>query len=251
MKGWGLASAFRTLTIIPLWGKESTSPATALYWFVPVGAFLGAIISLAGYTSVALSLPFVGAALIVTLQVILTRAFHLDGLADTADGFYGGWTAERRLAIMKDSHIGAFGVIAVVLALVGKIAAIASVLDSGRWELLFFIPVLSRALLVFQSVCNPYARKEGGTASRLVTESHARHILVTVLWVVLIVILGGLPQWIPLVCMAGTGILATCWIARTGRRYIGGITGDVLGATVELSELVMAGVLAVFLALPI
>lgn len=251
MKGWGVASAFRTLTIVPMWGKESESPATALYWFVPVGAFLGIIIATVGYLSVALSLPFVGATVIVTLLVILTRGFHLDGLADTADGFYGGWTAERRLAIMKDSHIGAFGVIAIVLSLVGKMVAIASVLAAGNWVLLFFIPVFSRALLVCQSVCNPYARKEGGTASRLVDESHARHILVTLLWIALIVVLVGMRRWVPLLSMSLGGALITYWIARTGRAYIGGITGDVLGATVELSELCMAGISAVFLALSI
>ncbi len=100
----------------------------------------------------------------------LTRAFHLDGLADTADGFGGGWTKERRLEIMKDSHTALSAWCGVCVLLVKGIALGGLALGGGlAWILT--IPLLSRALIVFQTVVNPYARPQGGTAAVLVNEA--------------------------------------------------------------------------------
>ncbi|HLW21782.1 MAG TPA: adenosylcobinamide-GDP ribazoletransferase, partial [Sphaerochaetaceae bacterium] len=103
MKGWGLASAFRTLTILSVPGNECECPATTLYWFVPVGAVIGALLSGIGWLGAHHELFQLTAVFIVIALAVITRAFHLDGLADTFDGFGGGWTKERRLEIMRDS----------------------------------------------------------------------------------------------------------------------------------------------------
>ena len=249
MKGWGLASAFRTMTIFFFPGKESDSPATAQYWFVLVGAVLGACLYAVGWIAVKLDLALLGGALLVALLALLTRGFHLDGLADMADGFGGGWTKIRILEIMKDSHMGAFGVIALIVVLLVKATAFSTIIGTESIRSLFFVPLFSRCLVVLQSVGNPYARQEEGTASRLVREAHVGHAIVSILWAIAAVILWGSSLYLHLLIVFTIGLLTTFLIAVQARRRIGGITGDILGATVEYSEVTMLVALAVLLRL--
>ena len=249
MKGWGLASAFRTMTIFPFPGKESDSPATAQYWFVPVGAVLGACLYAVAWIAVQLDLALLGGSALVAVLAFLTRGFHLDGLADMADGFGGGWTKMRILEIMKDSHMGAFGVIALVVVLLVKTTAFAAIITTESILLLFFVPLFSRCLVVLQSVGNPYARTEQGTASRLVREANVGHAIVSILWTAVAVILWGSNLYLHLIIIFAIGLATTLLIAVQARRRIGGITGDILGATVEYSEVTMLVALAVLLRL--
>jgi adenosylcobinamide-GDP ribazoletransferase len=250
MRAIGLASAFRTLTILPFPGWECKHQATTLYWFTVVGAVLGGLSYTLAWMVGPAGSPILSGALITALLAFLTRAFHLDGLADTADGFGGGWTRERRLLIMKDSHTGAFGVVALVGALLVKCAAIAAICDFGNGYWIFIILVLSRYFLVFQTVINPYARPEGGTAGALVIESRLRHLLVATLQIVT-------AAWIFLpsrllrgvLLVFATGLAMTLIVAMMSRRKIGGITGDVLGATCELSEVAMCVTAALLIGL--
>jgi len=247
MRAIGLASAFRTLTILPFPGWECKHQATTLYWFTLVGAVLGGFSYALAWLVGPAGSPILSGALITLLLAFLTRAFHLDGLADTADGFGGGWTKERRLLIMKDSHTGAFGVVALVCVLLVKSAALAAICDFGNGYWIFIIPLLSRYFIVLQTVVNPYARPEGGTAGALVIESRLRHLLVATLQIVA-------AAWIflPLNLLRGvllvfaTGFLMTLIVGMVSRRKIGGVTGDVLGATCELAEVAM-GVTAALL----
>jgi adenosylcobinamide-GDP ribazoletransferase len=247
MKGWGLASAFRTLTILPFPGKECESPATAMYWFVPVGMFLGGISYAIAWFSYQWNLHLLGGAVVVLMMAAMTRAFHLDGLADMADGFGGGWTRERILEIMKDSHMGAFGVIALVVVLLVKFAALATLIAHGMFIPILFFPIFSRMFVVVQACANPYARKEGGTASRLVAEARTTHALVALVWILIPFALWGLDHMWYLGAMLAIGALGTLSVAVKGRRRIGGVTGDLLGATVEVAETCMLVVAAVLL----
>jgi len=249
MKGIGLASAFRTMTIFPFPGKESDSPATAMYWFVPVGFVLGSCVFGIARLLAPVGAPFLTSAVVVAVLAILTRAFHLDGLADMADGFGGGWTKERVLEIMKDSHVGAFGVITLCLTLVVKVAAVAYLCTAGDIGYFVLIPLFSRLLVVLQAVVNPYARPEGGTAGRLVAEASWKHLLVCLLWTGAFLTVFRSMSWNVVAIVLATGLAVTVYIAIAGRRRIGGVTGDLLGATVELSETLMF-VAAVLVPLP-
>ena len=251
MRGWGLASAFRTLTILTVPGKECARAATTLYWFVPVGAVIGALLYGIGMAGSHYDFFLLTAVILVMALAVVTRAFHLDGLADTVDGFGGGWTKERSLEIMRDSHIGAFGVIALVLVLMGKVAAISWIVSQGFLTPLFYVPLFSRFLVVGQTVCNRYARSGEGTAARLVREARPRHLAVSAAWVAISILLSAGTQRVVLSGMLGVGVLTTAFVALVSRRKIGGVTGDVLGATVELSELVMFCSAAVLLAVSV
>lgn len=231
MKGWGLATAVRTLTIIPFPGKESESGATGFYWYVPVGAFLGGILYFVA--QLALPAPLLGT-LIVALLALLTRAFHLDGLADTFDGFGGGQTKERRLEIMRDHQTGVFGVTVLVLTLILKVVATTLLIEGRRTPFIFYAPLLARFFVVAQAVFNPYAR-ESGKAHSQVNDGKLRHVLVSLVWVLLSLLLF-LPLLVEVALLFGVALVVTLLIALRARTLLGGVTGDVLGASVELSE---------------
>ncbi len=240
--GIGLASAIRTLTILPCPGRESTRQSTALFWFPLVGAILGGLSLLLAMALVALDGALLAGALVTAVLAWLTRGFHLDGVADMADGFGGGFTKERTLAIMKDSHVGSFGVIALVVLLLTKATAISLLCMQGQQRMLFIllVPLFSRMFLALQASVNPYGRPEGGTASALVTQARPWMGLVTVgvsLGIVYLLIPAQLV--VPVSLVLGVGALTCLVIAVYSRKRLGGVTGDILGATCEWCETLM------------
>lgn len=237
--GIGFATAFRTLTIFTVWGKESASFVTSLYWFVPVGLTLGSICWLFIFLLTPFLSPFLISSLAVTLIVWLTRAFHLDGLGDMADGFGGGWTKERVLEIMKDPHIGAFGSISMMLLIIVKVAAITSLIETSNFIYIIVIMVFSRFFLVLLATIAPYARKEGGTAHAIVGEAKKRHLGVALLQIILIAFLLYRKDMVKTLIIFISGAITSFYILLMGKKKIDGITGDMLGAACELSEAVM------------
>lgn len=246
----GLVSAFRTITAIPMPDCGCEHAEDSLTWFPWVGLVLGGVaFSLAwlGLTILAASPLIVYgvpalAALIVTAWALLTRGFHLDGLADMCDGFGGGWTRECTLEIMRDSHIGSFGVIALVLVLLIKTLAVAMLMSAGQVLGLVVAPILSRWSMVYQAVFNGYARKEAPTvsmANHFIDSANVGHfwkasinlaLLLAFFWGLKIL---SVPAAGILVALAWLGTAA---IGLLSRSKIGGITGDILGATCELVE---------------
>lgn len=230
----GLVTAIRTLSILPVPGREADRLADALPWFPVVGALLGWLL-----TVPALGLgrvPGIWAEMVAFAMlaggVLLTGALHLDGLADCADGLAGIRTRESRLAIMKDSHVGVFGVAAIVLLLLGKYLVLARLFHLGK---LLWLPtawVASRTLPVALACCLPYARQEG-TGAAFVRDGRPAHLVGAFALASLLILVGGglahLSAWLP-VALLGLG---WGWLAR---RRLGGVTGDVLGGAVELGE---------------
>jgi adenosylcobinamide-GDP ribazoletransferase len=230
----GLATAIRTLSILPLPGREAENPAAALPWFPVVGALLGWVLwgCAQALGNIPGSWPQGSAFVVLLLGVLLTRGLHLDGLADCADGLGGGYTREQRLAIMKDSRTGVFGVAAVVLLLLGKWIFIAHLLEFNN---LLWLPtawMVSRTVPVALAVTLPYAR-EKGTGAGFVRGGQGRHLAAAIILACVLIGVGGGPfhlvAWLP------AGIFALLWGAYT-RQRLGGVTGDVLGAAVEVTE---------------
>jgi adenosylcobinamide-GDP ribazoletransferase len=184
--------------------------------------------------------PGVTAALGLAVTATLTGALHEDGLADTADGFFGGRTPERRLEIMKDSHIGSFGTLALILVTLARWSALAVLCATGGAAVaLIATGVLSRVPMVALMAALPNARSHGlsqsvGRPRRDVT------LVAAAIAVVLGLVLGGLTTlWIALALAAltfGLGVLA--------RGKIGGQTGDVLGASQQLAEVLCLALFA-------
>ena len=195
----------------PLAGLAVALPAAALGWlFSGFGAGIAAGIAL------------------VTL-IVLTGALHEDGLADCADGFWGGYTKERRLEIMKDSRVGSYGVIALVLGLGLKWQAL-TVIDT--WAALIAAALLSRAAMAGVMAALPFAR-ENGLAAAQGRPSRETALLSAGLAFVAALFLCGSSALLALLAVAAVAVLT----ARIAQAKLGGQTGDVLGATQFLAEL--------------
>ncbi|MDD5483860.1 MAG: adenosylcobinamide-GDP ribazoletransferase [Kiritimatiellae bacterium] len=237
-------TAIRTLTILPVPGPETERPADALYFFPLVGALLGGAVAAAAWLlGGQLNWPAGAAVAGVAGLVWLTRALHLDGLSDTIDACFAAPERERRLAIMKDPHIGAFGAAAIVLALLIKAAALERLCAVGCWRWIVLPVILSRTAMVFIAVYLPYARAEGGKAAAFFNGAKRKHFLAAAVTAVLFCLLcagsAGLPA-------AAGALIAGLLIMRWMKRAFGGATGDLLGFTGEMTELLLYFLLAAF-----
>jgi cobalamin 5'-phosphate synthase/cobalamin synthase len=232
-----LACAFSFLTRLPVaQGSlfDAKTVARSARWFPLVGAALGAIYA-GGLWVLAPRLPAaVVAVLLVALDAALTGAMHLDGLADTADGFGGGRSREDVLRIMRDHAIGSYGAVAVVLALALKIAAIAALAGSAHAVFAVALaPVLGRWAAVLLGATQPYARPSDDNG----TGSPTRWIGRTELTVATITALAAAATCGPRGAAAGllVAIVTVLWGRRSARR-IGGVTGDTLGTAAVAAE---------------
>ena len=199
-------------------------------WFPLVGGILGAI----GCGVAALlkdHLPsMVVAALLVVLDALLTGALHMDGLADTADGFGGGRTAEDVLRIMRDHAIGSYGGLALVLLVALKVAAYTTLLQQHNWiPALVVIPALSRWSMLLLTAALPYARPSPSAAGGM---GGSALLWGTATIVAMLAVAGTVPGWLAAVAIA----VVTACFGRYCHNRIAGITGDTLGANLELSE---------------
>ncbi len=179
--------------------------------------------------------PALTAALLVAVSAAATRGLHLDGLMDVCDGLFGGYTPERRLEIMRDSHVGAFAVLGASCLLLLKYGALVSLLSQDvmepAWALVLY-PVLGRWAMVLQLGAFPYTRSSGlGSplhqgGGKIPTGAAA--LTAAVISVVAAGVGGA-------ILLAGSSILA--WLLGAGMaRMLGGLTGDTYGATNEIVE---------------
>jgi len=211
--------------------------AQSAWTFPLIGAGIGAVGALVywlGYG--AGSSSFVAATLAVAATVIITGCLHEDGLADTADGFGGDGTQERKLEIMRDSRNGAYGVVALVLSNLLRVGAIASLVDPGLVvAALIAAHAGARAAMPLFMATVPRARQDGLSASA--GSPPGGSVLAAVL-------LGLLALWVCLgFGIALVGILLVVvglWLmARLSLKQIGGQTGDVIGAVEQMSEILI------------
>jgi cobalamin 5'-phosphate synthase/cobalamin synthase len=206
-------------------------------WFPLVGGVLGAIYVGAAKLLGPFFPPLITAVLICAVDAFLTGAMHFDGLADTADGFGGGRTSEDVLRIMRDHSIGSYGACALFLAFALKIAALAALINTTRaLPALLLAPALGRWTAVFSSAIGGYARPVKDDSSRSVG-SPTRYIgRIELVVASLITAAFAFPHpWRGGAVWLLAALAAGAWTARC-RRRIGGVTGDTLGAGVEMAE---------------
>lgn len=231
-----LVQALRFLTMVPVPGRQSTGPSAlgrAAWWFPPVGLALGLVLAGADRVLLLVFPSLLAAALVVTLWKVLTGGLHLDGLADCLDGL-AGRDAAQRLSIMRDSRIGVFGAGALVLALLLSVAALAELPGPARASALILAPVVGRlAPLLVGAVFRAATPATGAGGAFTASLPRAAGLVHGALLLILAGSLLG-PRGIAMV-MTGL-VVALIWSAFLVRR-LGGITGDVLGAGVELAEL--------------
>ena len=240
MRNFLVALAF--LTILPIRFRKLVSPRDVLrsrYWYPLIGLLLGGVLGGWAELTARSGKPLVAAFLILSAWVVLTGALHLDGFCDACDGLFGGQTAEDRLRIMKDPHLGTFGAAGAILLLLGKWAVLVT-LSERPGDLLPWIVAaavcVARCLVLVIAGAGCYARLEG-TGQALIAARPAEAVSFA--------LVGGAAA---LALLSGTGILmalapflaslvVVLALTRMALRRLGGITGDCLGAAIEAAEL--------------
>jgi adenosylcobinamide-GDP ribazoletransferase len=230
----GLGHAVRYLTIAPFPGRDGGPGALgrAAPWFPVVGIAIGLGLVAWDRATARVFGPLLAALLVVTAWKLASGGLHLDGLADCLDGLMGRDPAQR-LAIMRDSRIGAFGAIGLVLVLMLEVAAVAELPPAARGASLAAAPAVARAMPPLLSRLFAPARPEGhGAAFSAALGPLAAPIALAVAIVAAAVALG----WAGLVAVV-IAVIVTLGFGRFMSGRLGGITGDVHGAGIEIAEL--------------
>ncbi|MDY0236247.1 MAG: adenosylcobinamide-GDP ribazoletransferase [Gudongella sp.] len=229
----GLVLAIQFLTRIPINKRINFNEKNikrSLLFFAPIGLLIGLLSAIPFIFLYKYSVQ-VGAAITLFLMVILTGGLHLDGLSDTCDGFFSGRENSRIEEIMKDSRIGAFGVIAIVLVLLLKFAILTS-LSQGMW---IAIPLsLANARLVTSYLISEKKTNKNSSLGKMFNNSNPKNYIVVAIPLYMMLVIGiNLLFVIPLIACFILGEAIT----RLTYKKIGGFSGDVYGATIEISEL--------------
>ena len=229
----GLITAIRTLTLIRVPGRDAEKMSDSLLFFPLVGGLIGLLVAGTAWLVVGkYAWPAGAGVFCVALSSFVTRGIHLDGLADVFDAM-GGQTIQRRLEIMKDPRVGAFGVTALLLVLVIKIATIERLAGGGNFWLLMVPFVISRIMQVHLIVTLPYARAEGGIGQKFVEGATMYHFVgAYAAGLMLCFAVGGLVA----VIIAVGACLFCSLLASWMRRTFGGVTGDLIGMGSEVLE---------------
>ncbi len=250
-------AALSLFTVIPAGAGgdlDEGAAARAVFWLPVIGAGLGlaggGTMVLVAAGAVSPERQLLGAALAMMLLALLTGGLHLDGLADTADGLGSRRPAPQALEIMRRSDAGPFGVAALVLVLLVQVCALAS-LPPGQAAAALVLAAVTSRVAVVAATGSPPARPSGfGALVAGRTSAAGRAAAVAVLLAAVVAAgaaLGGAPAAARGVLAAGAGLAVAGLLRRAARRRLGGMTGDVFGAVIELSTaavllaLVLAG----------
>lgn len=229
----GLLAAIQFLTRIPIRLRRQPDVAASVPWFPVVGAFIGAVVGATAAGLWFLVSPVVAAAVAVMLGVLITGAFHEDGLADVADAFAGGTTIERRLEILKDSRHGSYGVAAMCGSIVIRIVSLGSFPGPAAMCLAAIAAhAVGRGAAVGLMGVAPLAthRGLGADYGQAATRQIAAGGALLGLVIAAIAV-----EWraAPLAAVVVVTIIAVRWLSL---RKIGGISGDVLGTCEQVAE---------------
>jgi adenosylcobinamide-GDP ribazoletransferase len=217
---------------------DERAKANSLAWYPLVGLLIGVVLGVLAWL-LRDSPSFLSAALIVLAWVVMTGALHLDGLADSADAWVGGLgDREKTLAIMKDPRSGPAGVVALILVLLLKVAALES-LGSFQWLALLLAPLLARGSLVALFITTPYVRSRGIGAALAKAPGRACAISLAIT-----AGLCALAKWRGALALLVAVLVFGLWRHACQRR-LGGFTGDTAGALAEMVEAAVLVALAV------
>jgi adenosylcobinamide-GDP ribazoletransferase len=237
-------AAFRFLTVIPLpFGREATPEEIggSLPYFPVVGLLIGLVLAgVYGLLSLLFPAP-VALALVMVLAVLLNGALHLDGFIDTCDGLAGNKPVEERWRVMRDSRVGAFGVIGAALLVLGRYVSLANLPNGLVVAALVLMPVLGRWAMVWGIVAYPYARPSGlGT---LFKQNASRRAFATGSVIVLAVAVAvAAVRRLPYFYLAaaavvgGVFLVSALWTHFLSAKFAG-LTGDSYGAINEIAEI--------------
>lgn len=206
----------------------------ALLYFPLIGLLIGAVLSVAAAVLGFLP-PLIKAAWVLILSIIISGGIHLDGLADTSDGFYGNKPKERILEIMRDSRIGVMGVLGIVSILLLKFVFMASFEQAFLWKALLMMAAFSRWSQALACSMSSYARREG-KGRPFIEYARPRDAIIGGLCTFALFLFLAKLSGVLVFLSALAAVLLFIWYIK-GR--IGGMTGDTIGATSEIAEVLV------------
>lgn len=235
-----VATALALLTRLPV--KAEFDRSAEASWAYPIAGSVLAV--LAGLLTGAILWigihPALAAVVYVSAMILMSGAMHEDGLADCSDGFWGGWDPARRLEIMKDSAIGTYGVLALILAMISRWGAVWMLIESHWWFWpLIAVETLSRAAMPALMYALPNARDTGLSHSQGRPSREAAGIAIGIAALISLIAVG----FTTIYLLIFTALAATA-MALLAKNKIGGQTGDVLGATQQITVITLLMLLA-------
>ena len=231
--------AFSFLTILPVIDQRPASEdavAASFAWFPIVGFLIGLALAGEDWILAHFFAQVIRSVLIILSLTIVTGGVHLDGLADTADALGAGRERERALDILRDSRVGTFGASAIFFDLTLKILALSTLAGHRRYAALIVAPMLARWSMLFLVASGlPYLRASGSGSTLLSGKiPGARTAVVAIFTIVVMLMLGAMQP----VALATAVAIAIVFAMRSFyRRWLGGVTGDLIGACGELVEI--------------
>lgn len=226
--------ALQFLTILPIRLKSAIKEkdfGRSLLYFPLIGTLIGFLLSLTAFFLRFFPDLFMGTC-ILTVSVIITGGVHLDGFADTCDGFYGSRSREEVLKIMRDSRIGVMGVIGIVLLLLLKFTLILSIPRDSLWKSLILMAGFARWSQALSCLTSKYARQEGKAKFFIEYASQRDVLMGGLITFALFLLLAKLKG----ILMFASAFLCTLLSIQYVKRRIGGMTGDTIGAISEIAE---------------
>lgn len=239
----GLIGSIIFLTRIPIKTRRELSTAKSAPWFPIAGLLIGSCVAIVIVAIGRFLSGDVTAALAVTIGILMTGAFHEDGLADTVDALVGGWTVEDRLRILKDSRHGTYGVTALVTSIAIRILSLGAICDiSLKTGAVATIcaHLIARALAVFSMLIAPRSPHPGLGSDYLSQLNRFACWRGLTIGSIVAVALAG---WSSLTALV-IGVVCSLLIVIWATKKIGGISGDILGAIEQVGEIVVFVVFA-------
>ncbi len=233
-----LRLAVSFLTILPVIDQRRASEETvaaSFAWFPIVGFAVGAMLCVEDWLLAHVFAQVVRSVLIIVSLTVVTGAVHLDGLADTADALGAGRDRDRALDILRDSRVGTFGASAIFFDLTLKILALSTLAGHRRYAALIVAPMLARWAMVLLSSGLPYLRAQGSGSTLLAGKKFGHSAgIVTVFTLVIWWTLGAMR---PIALAVAVALAIVAAMRLFYRRWLGGVTGDLIGACGELVEI--------------
>jgi adenosylcobinamide-GDP ribazoletransferase len=233
-----LAASF--LTIVPLIDQRPASEETvaaSFVWFPIIGFAIGVALAAEDWILAHIFAQVVRSVLIVASLVVVTGGIHLDGLADTADALGAGRDRDRALNILRDSRVGTFGATAIFFDLTLKILALSTLAGGRRYAALVIATTLARFAMVMVGVGLPYLRESGAGTALLNSQSPGWRRRVAVIFLIIVCAMLLSPFRIVGVLALSIALLIAFRMHLFYRRWLGGVTGDLIGACGELVEI--------------
>lgn len=229
-----IGSLFSFLTIIPTTNSNLETIAKYMYVFPIIGLIIGGLVGGIGYGLAILDVdPLIVSLLVVTVIVIITGIHHTDGLADFADGLMVRGTKEKKLQAMKDVQTGSAGIVSIVLYIVALIIALSVDTPLGLFKAILLGEVLAKFSMVLMASIGQSASLGSNSPFVQLMKDKRKLVLASAITIIPLIVLGGA---LGMIMFAGA-IIVTLFLTGIATRSFGGITGDVLGATNEITRL--------------